>query len=428
MFSLRAGMITLCVGAVLPAADRAAAAEWPYFGGPNRNFTAAARGLAQSWPDSGPKRVWSRELGEGYAGVAADGGVLYTMYRRDPQEVVAALDAATGKTLWEYAYAAPIGPGLKLENGPGPHVTPVVVDSQVCTVGILAQLNCFDKKTGKLTWSRDLYKEYPTATKMGRGFSCNPLPYKGSLVLTLGAKDAAVVALSQKDGSLVWATRVGYGNGVGSPLLIDVGGQAQLVALLSEPSEARDVGKVVGIDPNDGRLLWEHAHPTAWGLNIALPVWGSDRRLFISSAYGSGSRMLELHRRGDTTEAREVWFNRRMRVHHSTIVRIGDVIYGSSGDFGPAPLTAVDAKTGDVLWQDRTFSKANFVYADGKLIVLDEDGNLALAQVAPEGLKVVSRVPLLTKNAWTAPSLAGTRLFVRDRKSIMALDLGSSPP
>ncbi len=105
------------------------------------------------------------------------------------------------------------------------------------------------------------------------------------------------------------------------------------------------------------------------------------------------------------------------------MVRIGDYVYGSSGDFGPAPLTAVDIKTGKIAWQDRGFPKANFIYADGKFIVLDEDGTLALADFTPQGLKVLSRATLLSSNAWTVPSLAGGRLYLRDRSTLMALDL-----
>jgi outer membrane protein assembly factor BamB len=112
-----------------------------------------------------------------------------------------------------------------------------------------------------------------------------------------------------------------------------------------------------------------------------------------------------------------------MRVHHGTAVRVGDTVYASSGDFGPAFVVAANVKTGDVLWQDRSFSKANFLYADGKLIILDEDGKLALATVSPAGLKVLSQVELLKKISWTAPTLVGTRLYVRDRKTLIALDL-----
>ena len=103
---------------------------------------------------------------------------------------------------------------------------------------------------------------------------------------------------------------------------------------------------------------------------------------------------------------------------------MGDYAYGSSGDFGPAPLTAINVKTGQVKWQERTFPKASFLYADGKFIVVDEDGELSLAKFSPEGPNVISKVSLLSHNAWTAPSLAGSKLYIRDRHSILALEVG----
>jgi len=114
-----------------------------------------------------------------------------------------------------------------------------------------------------------------------------------------------------------------------------------------------------------------------------------------------------------------------MRVHIGTVMRLGDYAIGSSGDFGPAFLTAVDIKTGKIAWQDRSFSRAQLLYADGKLIVLDEDGTLGLATVSPQGLKVLARAEVLSNVAWTPPTLAGTTLYVRDRKNIAAFNLGT---
>jgi outer membrane protein assembly factor BamB len=430
-----AGVRTLTLCILLSATGFAADLNWPQFGGPHRNFTSDATGLASSWPPSGPKKLWSRPLGEGYSGIAVDNGALYTMYRRGDDEVAIALDAATGKTLWEYAYNAP-GSGLALENGPGPHTTPLIIHDQtlhdqtrgdrVCTVGILAQLNCFDEKTGKIVWSKDLYKDFPGSTHMDRGYSSSPILYKNTIILTLGGSGHAVIALDPADGAVKWAKN-DLGNSPSSPMLINVQGQDQLVAFLDDAAkDSKDLahGLITALDPSNGQLLWTHPHKTSWDLNIAMPVWGDDDILVISSAYGTGARGLRLTQTGGKTTVQELWYNNRLRVHHSTMVRVGDYIYGSSGDFGPAPLTAINVKTGEIKWQNRAFPKASFVYADGKFIVVDEDGGISLALLSPEGAKVLSKATLLTNNAWTGPSLAGTKLYVRDRKSIMALDVG----
>jgi len=153
-------------------------------------------------------------------------------------------------------------------------------------------------------------------------------------------------------------------------------------------------------------------------------VWSpSDHTLFVSSAYSTGSRAIELHQSGGNTTTSERWFSRRMRVHIGTVIRLGDYAYGSSGDFGPAFISAIDMKTGNVVWQDRSFARAQLLYADNKLIILDEDGNLGLATVSPQGLKVLARAAVLSNVAWTPPTLSGTTLYARDRKTISAFSL-----
>ena len=149
------------------------------------------------------------------------------------------------------------------------------------------------------------------------------------------------------------------------------------------------------MDPANGRTLWTHPHKTDWGLNISTPVWSpADHLLFVSSAYGTGSRALELRQTGGKTTVTEKWFSHA----HARAHRHGDPPRrlrrtASSGDFGPAFISADRLKTGKIAWQDRSFARAQLLYADGKLIVLDEDGKLGLATVSPQGLKVLSRAP-----------------------------------
>jgi outer membrane protein assembly factor BamB len=389
-----------------------AQAEWPQWGGPSRNFVSTSKGLAASWPAKGPRQLWSRALGEGHSAIVVDGKTLYTMYSAGEQESVIALEANTGKTIWELKYEAPTA-GIDYEFGLGPHATPLLAGDLLYTVGSVGMLQAIDKKTGKVAWSHDLYKELG-GRKMGRGYSCSPLAYKNTIILTLGGAGQTLAAFNQKDGKLVWKNQT-LALSPASPMIINVEGQDQLVAFMGK--------EIVGLDPNNGESFWSHPHETEWGLNISTPVWGTDNLLFLSSAYNGGSRVLKLARQDGKTTAKELWFHRRLRVHHSTAIRIGDFVYASSGDFGPAFFAGVNVKTGEIAFQDRSFPKTNFLYADGKLIILDEDGNLALATVSPAGLQVISKVSLLKNLAWTVPTLVGTKLYMRDRRTIMALDL-----
>jgi hypothetical protein len=135
--------------------------------------------------------------------------------------------------------------------------------------------------------------------------------------------------------------------------------------------------------------------------------------------------VLQLSKAGTQTSVKELSFTNQMRVHIGTVIRIGDYAYGASGDFGPSFITAINVKTGKIAWRDRSFSRSTFLYADGKIVILDEDGTLGLATVSPEGIKVLARADIMTKTSWTVPTLVGTKLYIRDRKNMLALELGS---
>jgi outer membrane protein assembly factor BamB len=418
-----AGLSVLC-GPTPAATDQSAAAAWPQWGGPHRNFVVDSHGLANAWPASGPKRLWSRALGEGHSAIAVDGGRLYTMYRplgmmsvvrRSEEEVIAAVDANTGKTLWEHKYASPTS-GVDFSEGAGPHSTPLVTSDRVYATGSRKELFALNKADGTVVWSHDLIKEYG-ATPPDRGYSCSPLLYNGHIIVSVGGAHQSLAAFDARTGSLVWK-KGDFEHSPNSPIVIDVDGQEQIAFF------AGDV--VAGVDPANGNTLWTYPHKTDWGLNISTPIWSpSDHLLFVSSAYSGGSRLLELHKSGGRTTVTQKWFNNRMRIHIGTAIRIGGAIIGSSGDFGPAFLSAVDIGSGKVLWQDRTFARAQLLYADGKLVILDEDGTLGLATAGTDGLKVLAKASVLQNLAWTPPSLVGTRLYVRDRKTMAAFDLGS---
>jgi len=418
----RSLLAALALSAAMPCAASAQTKAWPQFGGPTRDFKLSGTGIAKSWPSSGPKTLWARELGDGYSSIVSDGKVLITMYRpvkgivapKPELEVVIALDSETGKTLWEHRYAAPFDPKMHLNEGPGPHSTPLIAFDLVYSVGATGKMFALDVKTGHIVWSHDLWSEL-SGQMMGRGYSPSPLLYKDTIIVPLGGKGQALAAFAPKDGKLLW--KGGDADlSPASPMLIDVDGEDQLVLF--------NASGVSGHDPSNGRVLWRHPHKTDWGLNISTPVWGPDKRLFLSSAYGTGSRVLELTRADGKTTLKEVGYAGKLQLHFGNGIRVGDVIYGSSSNFGPAFVTAFDVKNGNILWQERGFSRASFLLADDRFIILDEDGTLALAEATPTGLKIHGKASVLTNRAWTAPTLVGKRLYVRDRKSIKALDLG----
>lgn len=399
--------------------------SWLQWGGPRRNFTVETTGLAASWPASGPKKLWERALGEGHSSILAEGGRLYTMYRplgllstirRSQQEIVAAIDASNGRTVWEHSYDAPTS-GLDLSQGSGPHSTPLIVGDRLFVVSSRLEIIALDKQTGTRRWIHDLPKELG-APLDGRGYSSSPLAYGSTVIIPAGGAGASVVAFNQQTGAIAWKGG-SFPVGPASPILINVDGQDQLVV--------SGANEIVGVNPTNGAVLWTHPSRTDYGLNISTPVWGEGNLLFLSAAYNNGARLLKLAQSGGKTTVQQLWMQNRMRVHIGTVIRLGDFAVGSSGDFGPCPTVAIDMKTGQILWQSRDFARSTFLHADGKLIVMDEDGTIGLATATRQGLTVLARASILTNRAWTTPTLVGTRLYVRDRKQMVALDLGSNP-
>ena len=401
-------LILICAAAAAQTKET----PWLQWGGPNRNFQTEAAGLADHWPAAGPRVLWKRTLGEGYSSILVENGVLYTMYGRPGEEITLAAGAATGKTIWERANPVHFRNDAQ-DRGNGPHATPLIVDDRLFTTGVTGRLECLDKKTGKLLWTHSLWDELK-GSRLIYGYAASPLPYRDLVLLPVGGPGNAMAAFRQTDGAVVWKKDTA-GNAYSSPLLINVDGVDQVVQLMA--------ASVFAVNPLNGDLAWYVKHDEPYGLNVSMPVWGSGNLLFVATGYGAGSRAIEVKRSGDSVSAKELWYSNRFGIHHGNAIRLSDTLYFSSGN-GPAPFTAVDVRTGKVLWQNREFPKVTMVYADGKLIVLDEDGNLALAQVSRQGVKTLAKAPLLANNAWTPPTLVGTKLYVRDRRSMTAVELG----
>lgn len=406
-------------GAAMVVSAQAGRAQWHQWGGPHRDFTLTDGPTGDRWKTAPPTQLWSRPLGEGYSSVLVDNDMLVTMYRDGDDEIVIGLDAASGATRWEYAYNAPLLHDGYFDvwlnaAGPGPYSTPLIAGDRVFAIGVNGQLHALDKQTGALHWSHNLVELFDLVDY--NAFASSPIAFDGTIILPLGGSGRGVVAFDQRSGAVAWHSAE-FDLAPGSPSLINLEGENQLVVLGQQ--------EVVGLDPEDGRRLWSHPHENELGLNISMPVWGDDGRLFVSSAYDGGSRLLGLTRIDGRTSAEELWVNNRLRVHFGNAVLVGDLVLGSTGDFGPAFLAALDLDTGEELWRERTFARAHLLHVGGALVIVDEDGELAIASITDTGLDVHMRTTALTENAWTPPTLAGTVLYLRDRVNILALDLQS---
>jgi len=402
-------------------------AQWPQWGGPNRNFTIKATGLAESWPPAGPPRLWERMLGDGYSAIVVDDGVLYTMYRKrmtDDREYTVALDALTGRTIWEQATRVPAKSIDRSEwGGNGPNATPLVAGSRLFTVGSNAVLQCRDKKSGALLWNHDLAAEFNAtySSAVNEGQPSSPIAYGSTIIVPVGhprgvdsAKRQSLVAFDQEKGDVVWKSLDFVLQG-SSPILITVDGREQLV--LHCPSG------VFAVDPKNGTPLWqlpERIEPV-----LATPVWnGSDALLLFAGFDEAGGRMVRLSIRDGHVVPTQVWSSRKVKIRMPTPVCLGSYAVGATDQ----NLLAFDVDTGSVRWVARGFPMAACIAAGDKLIILDENGKLSLATPTPEQLTVHAQTKVTTRYSFTVPTLVGTTLYLRDRVRIMALDLGTASP
>ena len=258
-------------------------------------------------------------------------------------------------------------------SGPGPYSTPLIAGDTVFAVGVDGHFHALDKRTGEMLWAQDLVAAFDVVEY--NAFASSPIAYGRTVILPLGGSGHGVVAFDRETGATVWRSPA-FDLAPGSPVL-----------------------------------------------NISMPVWDGDNALLLSSGYDGGTRLIRLSQVDGRTTSEELWFNNRMRVHFGNALHIDGLVLASTGDFGPAFVAALDVETGAEVWRERTFARAQMLDAGGSLVILDEDGELAVASVTLDGLQVHARGAVLTSNAWTPPTLVGSTLYVRDRHHILALDL-----
>jgi outer membrane protein assembly factor BamB len=335
------------------------------------------------------------------------------MYGKPKQEFTLACNAETGQTLWEQSAPMTFNSDAP-EMGNGPYSTPLIVGDRLFTTGVAGRLQCLDKKSGKVLWTQQLWEQHG-GSQMMYGYASSPIAFRETVIVPVGGRGKAVMAFQQADGKLAWS-RNNFGNVYSSPILIDLDGLEQLVVLLD--------GALVGLNPHNGDPQWQVPFKADYSIAVSTPLWGPGNLLFVSAEYNAGAKVVELQRNGQQTTVKELWSSNRLRLHHGNAMRVGDVLYFSSGGKGSqAILSAVEVRSGKILWQERSIEKATFVLADGKLITLDQAGTLMIAYPSPQGFRITAKAPLLTELAWTPPVLVGTRVYLRDRRTMMAVDL-----
>jgi len=380
---------------------------WTDFRGPGRDGTYGEVPVLADWPAAGLTPLWKQPIGGGYASFVVARGRAFTIEQRGAQEVVAAYDVPTGRELWTNSWAAEFRESM---GGDGPRATPTWSNGRVYALGATGELRALDDASGKVIWRTNILDD-SHARNLDWGMAAAPLIVDDMvIVLPGGANGQSIVGYDRSTGKRMWSA-LGDKQAYASPMLVTLNGVRQLLVV----SAARMIGVVAG----HGKVLWEYSFPTFNGINAAQPLVIGNNRVFVSASYDAGAAMIELSGSGDHFSVREVWRNKRMKNRFSGSVLRDGVIYGLDEGI----LAAIDAETGELKWKGGRYGYGQVLLAGNNLIVLTEDGDLALVRANPDRHQEITRFPVLEGKTWNVPAISGGYLLVRNLAEMAAFDL-----
>ena len=380
--------------------------DWPSFRGPGRDGRLTGVKLAANWNQYPPKLLWKQPVGPGWSSFAVVGSRAFTqMQWESDKEGVVCLHAETGKVLWVHT-----DPDRFYEKvaGAGPRATPTFHEGKIYALGATGKLNCLDAASGAAIWSVDI-------TDLGKdtkakvpdwGFASSPLVHDGVVTVFVGGPDGkSVVAYDAANGQTKWYAGEGQLSYC-SPQLAKLAGGEQLLI-------ATDAG-LFALQPKGGQLLWKHSWPVENVARIVQPAIVSETDVLIGTGMDKGTRRLHVTQANGSWTSAEVWTTRKICPYYNDMVIYQDHLYGFNGEF----LTCVALKDGKPQWKERGYGNGQvLLLADqGTLLVLSEQGEVALVEATPSELRELCRFQALEGKTWNHPVVANGKLFVRNGK------------
>jgi len=400
-------------GAPAPATTESASAHvtrnyWTNFRGPNRDGRYDEMAVLTNWPAQGLPLVWKQPVGLGYASFTVADGRAYTIEQRRRQEVVAAYDINTGRELWAQGWNAEYSDS----TGDGPRTTPTWDDGRLYALGATGELRCLDAKTGSVSWSKNILSDNG-ADNLSWAMAASPLIVDDKvIVLPGGTGGKSVVAYNKLSGAPVWKSQNDRAAYV-SPMLVTLAGRRQILVV--------SASRVFGLAPENGALLWSQTWDTDMGINVSQPILVDKNRFFISSGYGKGASLVEVTGSGNSFTARSLWENINMKNKFNSSVLHEGYVYGLDEGI----LTCVDVNTGERKWKGGRYGYGQVLLASGHLIVMSDNGELALVKASPNEFSELAKFPAIAGKTWNYPAIAGGRLFVRNANEMAAYKIAA---
>lgn len=386
------------------------AEDWPGWLGPRRdNYSTET---VRPWTGALPI-LWKVEVGEGHSSPIVAGGkvFLHTKVAGDEREQVEAFEATTGKPLWKQSY-----PRDKFSSqfGNGPRGTPLLHEGLVYTLGATGLLTCWDAASGEQRWQKDLLRQFG-GKNLFFGVSTTPLVWKDLVIVMVGAPGGSLVALDRKSGDVKWQAGEDAAS-YSSPILSSDG---QLIALTAKGVRA--------FDPASGKPLWFQRFVDLLNESSSTPVQAG-RKLVVSSVT-AGMLCLDLDGLNATTTTRspQVWREGKLSCYFATPVAVGEHLFVVTGSLPPAAqanLHCVELATGKVRWMKPKVGTyhATLLRTADRLLMLEEGGDLVLLEPDTKEYRELCRAKVCG-TTWAHPALANGRLYIRDGKELLCVDL-----
>jgi outer membrane protein assembly factor BamB len=377
---------------------------WPQWRGAGRDGAATFAAPA-AWPDTLTMK-WKVEVGTGYSAPITVGDRVYAFSRQGEDEVMRALDAATGKTLWETRYNATYkpNPAATRTHGTGPKSTPTFADGRIYTLGMSGIVTAFDAATGKQLWQKPAPPVEPLYHT-----AMSPLVDRGLMILHVGGhSNGALTAFDARTGDVKWSW-TGDGPSYGSPIAVDLGGTRQIVTMTQD--------NLVSVSAATGELLWKRPYTVRSTRNAVTPI--VHNQIVIVSGLGMPITGFKVMNKGGQWTSEDVWVNNDASMDMSTGVVVGNSLYGFSHR-NSGQYFAIDANTGETQWlsEPRQADNAAVVRSANLWFALDTLGELKVVRANPKQFEIIKRYDVADSATWAQPVLAGQRILIKDLSTI----------
>jgi outer membrane protein assembly factor BamB len=390
----------IAAGLLAAVAAPLAAQDWPQWRGPNRDGVVASFREPAAWPERLERR-WRVDVGLGYATPLLVGSRIYQFARQGDEEVMLALDAGSGATIWRSGYPAAFTMvSATARHGPGPKSTPTYAAGRLYALGMTSVVTAFDAETGKRLW-----QTAPTSAQPAFHTAMSPVVDGDRVIAHVGGPgDAALAAYDVRTGAVRWRW-TGDSPAYGSPLVVDVEGTRQVVTFTN--------GHLVGVSASSGELLWKRPFTTPSNTSSQTPI--AHRDMLIQAGRENGITAFRVRRGGGGWTTEDVWRTKDVSLHMTNGVVADGVLYGLS-HLNSGQYFALDLDTGKVLWtsEPRQATNAAIVRAGRTIFSLQDDAQMVLLRTNRERFDPVRRYEVATSATWAQPAIANDRVYVKD--------------